>query len=144
MSFQSHRFPKLLLSKKVRSWIPISSRKHFANQTSKISVLGALRMEWGWGLDIWSLGKRGVGLSNKGSSGRIVLCNVPFAIHMVFQSASSVSCYTILKLASMPGLKLGGSMWKQDRLAGDRLRFTSYSTTQELCDLGQVPCLCDS
>ena len=50
MSFQSHRFLKLLLSKKVRTGIHTSSRKHLANQIRKISVLA--------GLGVWSLGRR--------------------------------------------------------------------------------------
>lgn len=45
MSFQSHRFLKLLLSKKARALIQTSSREHLANQIRKVSVLAVLRME---------------------------------------------------------------------------------------------------
>ena len=51
MSFQSHRFLKVLLRKKVGVLIQTSSREQLANQIRKISVLAVLTMEWGGGAE---------------------------------------------------------------------------------------------
>lgn len=45
MSFQSHRFLKSLLSKKVGALLQASSREQLANQIRALSVLAVLRME---------------------------------------------------------------------------------------------------
>ena len=51
MSFQSHRFLKLLLRKKVGALIQTSGREQLADQNGKISVLTVLTMEWAGGTE---------------------------------------------------------------------------------------------